>query len=102
MGELGYGESGSGDKIKGGDMLIFRMEMLKIKGNSVRAAKCNLKTGEDCDESEAKILAEWGKKPVQEIADKMKALKKMLDGTLKSDVRKETQALHTMLKKIKK
>merc|ERR1712190_299722 len=30
--ELGYGEGGSGAKIKGGDVLVFRMEILSIKG----------------------------------------------------------------------
>merc|ERR1712217_583669 len=39
--ELGYGDSGTGDKIKGGDVLIFRMEILKIKGGKTRIGKCN-------------------------------------------------------------
>merc|ERR1711920_146005 len=60
--ELGYGDGGSGDKIKGGDVLIFRMEILKIKGGKVRATKCDLKTRENCDPSEIEILDAWGKK----------------------------------------
>ena len=33
--ELGYGESGSPPKIKGGDALVFTMEIIKINGNKV-------------------------------------------------------------------
>merc|ERR1719213_409805 len=57
--ELGYGDGGFGDKIKGGDVLIFRMDILKIKGDKVRAAKCDLKTREDCDDDELAILDKW-------------------------------------------
>jgi len=37
--DLGYGDGGSGPKIKGGDVLIFRMEILKIQGGKTPAAK---------------------------------------------------------------
>merc|ERR1719305_2032102 len=50
--DLGYGDSGSGEKIKGGDVLIFRMEILKIKGASKRTVPCNLKSKENCDPPE--------------------------------------------------
>merc|ERR1719503_425863 len=47
--ELGYGDGGSGEKIKGGDVLIFRMEILQIKGGKKRAAKCDVKSKENCE-----------------------------------------------------
>eukprot|EP00435_Cladocopium_sp_Y103_P054331 s910_g17.t1 len=48
--KLGYGDGGSGEKIKGGEMLIFRMEMMKIVGSGkVRATKCDLKSRDNCD-----------------------------------------------------
>merc|ERR1712187_298142 len=50
--ELGYGDGGQGGKIKGGDVLIFRMEILKIKGNKKRIVKCDLKTKNGCDSEE--------------------------------------------------
>ena len=41
--ELGYGDGGSGSKIKGGDVLIFRMEILKIKVCAPPATQaCNI------------------------------------------------------------
>merc|ERR1711881_523762 len=61
--ELGYGDGGSGEKIKGGDVLIFRMEIIKIEGGKVRAVKCDLKSRENCDDEEVKILDQWAKKP---------------------------------------
>jgi FKBP-type peptidyl-prolyl cis-trans isomerase FklB len=33
--ELGYGDRGSPPKIGGGDVLIFRMEMISINGDKV-------------------------------------------------------------------
>lgn len=33
--ELGYGDSGSPPKIGGGDVLVFVMEIIKIKGDKV-------------------------------------------------------------------
>merc|ERR1712130_366342 len=60
--ELGYGDSGSGEKIKAGDVLVFRMEILKIKGNKKRTVKCDFKTKENCDASEIQALDKWGGK----------------------------------------
>jgi len=60
--ELGYGDSGSGAKIGGGDALIFQMEILKIKGSKVPANRCDplkVKAGGDdhgCDEKEEKYV----------------------------------------------
>ena len=46
--ELGYGDSGSPPKIKGGDVLVFQMEILKIKGDKVDAVVCDpLAKGDD-------------------------------------------------------
>merc|ERR1711977_579413 len=59
--ELGYGDGGSGAKIKGGDVLIFRMEIITIEGGKKRAVKCDLKSREGCDEEETSILEKQGK-----------------------------------------
>merc|ERR1719409_793239 len=63
--ELGYGDGGSGEKIKGGDVLIFRMEILKINGPSKRLVKCVFSTGEGCDDEEMKIIDLWAKKSAE-------------------------------------
>mmetsp|Transcript_60308 Transcript_60308/g.166929 ORF Transcript_60308/g.166929 Transcript_60308/m.166929 type:complete len:238 (-) Transcript_60308:78-791(-) len=98
--ELGYGDSGSGDKIKGGDVLIFRMELLKILGGKKRAAKCDLKTKENCEPDEVQVLEEWAAKPLEEIDAEVKRIEKWFEGTLKAGEREKKQGTLSMLKKI--
>merc|ERR1719276_543033 len=74
--ELGYGDGGSGAKIKGGDVLIFRMEILKIKGDKKRAAKCDVQTKENCEAEELEVLEQWGEKSLAEISSEVAKLKK--------------------------
>jgi len=74
--ELGYGDTGSGDKIKGGDVLIFRMEILKIKGEKVKKARiCNVKEQDDCEPHETELINKWSSKPAAEIAKAAKSFK---------------------------
>merc|ERR1711924_283199 len=56
--ELGYGDSGSGAKIKGGDVLIFKMEILEIKGDKKPAFTCDPASDEmtGCDAREKKYI----------------------------------------------
>lgn len=39
--ELGYGDNGRAPKIQGGDVLIFRLELLKVKGDKRPSAACD-------------------------------------------------------------
>merc|ERR1712066_152512 len=71
-------------------------------GAKKRAAHCNLKTKEDCDADELKILETWAKKPIEEINAEMAAIKKKLDGVLKSGEREKVKPTFDMLKKITK
>merc|ERR1719198_1018835 len=50
--ELGYGERGSPPKIPGGSVLVFVMEILKIKGDKVAAVTCDPASGDGCSEKE--------------------------------------------------
>jgi FKBP-type peptidyl-prolyl cis-trans isomerase FklB len=47
--DMAYGERGSPPKIPGGSALIFRMEIIKIKGDKVAANRCDVATLEGCD-----------------------------------------------------
>jgi len=100
--ELGYGDGGSGEKIKGGDVLIFRMEILEIKGGKKRAAKCNLKTKEDCEPDESEILGKWASKSQGEIDAEVAKLKAKSGQTLKQGLREKVVAELKMLKAIQK
>jgi len=101
--DLGYGDGGSGEKIKGGEMLIFRMEMMKIIGSGkVRAAKCDLKTRENCEPEELSILEQWAKSSQTELEAKVAQLTKQSQGTLKAGIREKVTAELKMLKQILK
>jgi len=100
--ELGYGDGGSGEKIKGGDVLIFRMEIVTIKGNKKRLAKCNVKTKENCDDGEITILEKWAKTPLADIEAEVSKLKKKSGETLKKGQREVVVAELSMLKLIQK
>lgn len=50
--DLAYGESGSPPKIPGGSALVFRMEIIKIKGDKVDAITCEPSTLEGCNDKE--------------------------------------------------
>merc|ERR1712146_556323 len=54
--ELGYGDRGSPPKIGGGDVLVFTMEIIKIKGGKVPAVRCDVKTLAGCDEKESTYI----------------------------------------------
>jgi len=54
--ELGYGDSGSGAKIPGGSVLVFIMEIIKIKGETVPAQRCNPATLDKCSEKEISYI----------------------------------------------
>lgn len=72
-----YGDSGSGADIKGGDTLIFKMEIIKIKGDKVPAFTCDPKTKEGCNDREKKYIAKKDSKSKDDIAKEMKRLAKM-------------------------
>merc|ERR1719203_1824789 len=54
--ELGYGDGGQGGKIQGGDVLIFRMEIIKIQGNKKPADRCDIDTLKGCSEKKTKYI----------------------------------------------
>merc|ERR1712039_191510 len=74
--ELGYGDGGSGAKIKGGDVLIFNMEILKIKGNTKPAERCDVETLKGCNDKQKAYVEKWAKKPLDEITAQVNALDK--------------------------
>merc|ERR1711871_762105 len=54
--ELGYGDRGSPPKIGGGNVLVFTMEIIKIKGDKKPASKCDAKSYDGCSEKESTYL----------------------------------------------
>merc|ERR1719160_323416 len=54
--DLAYGDSGRPPKIGGGDVLVFTIEIIKIKGGKTPASRCDVKSLEGCNEREAKYV----------------------------------------------
>ena len=72
-----YGDGGSGADIKGGDTLIFKMEIITIKGEKVPAFSCDPKTLEGCNDKEKKFIGKKSNKNKDDIAKEIKRLNKM-------------------------
>jgi len=88
--ELGYGDGGSPPKIKGGDVLVFVMEIIKINGDKVDAIKCDPETKENCNEKESAYIDKMTKKFAGNV-DGIKGELKRLEGMSSAKVKPELQ-----------
>merc|ERR1711934_509259 len=79
--EMAYGESGSPPKIPGGSALIFRMEIIKIKGNKVDAITCDPATGTGCNDKEKAFVEKMKSKDAEALKKELKRLQGM-DGSM--------------------
>jgi hypothetical protein len=84
--ELGYGDSGSPPKIKGGDVLVFVMEIITINGDKVPANRCDATTGDGCDEKETSFIAKIAEKfggAKEKLQAELDRIKGMVNGKMK-------------------
>merc|ERR1712232_691415 len=84
--ELGYGDSGSPPKIKGGDVLVFTMEIIKIKGDKKPASRCDVVTLEGCTDKEKAYVEKQKPKGKEKVAAELERLKGMRGGSMKEDM----------------
>merc|ERR1712124_150764 len=84
--DLAYGESGSPPKIPGGSALIFRMEILKIKGNKVPAITCNPTDGQGCNEKETTFITKMKTKDAEALKKELKRLQGMNGSSMKPEL----------------
>merc|ERR1712003_224785 len=100
--ELGYGDGGSGAKIKGGDVLIFRMEILKIKGDKKPADKCDVDTLAGCNDKQKNYVQKQKEKPLEKQKAELARLEGMQAGEMKEDNKNWLMSRVKLLKKITK
>ncbi|CAD7971883.1 unnamed protein product [Amoebophrya sp. A120] len=100
--ELGYGDGGSGAKIKGGDVLVFRMEILKINGKKKRVVKCDFAAKEGCDEDELSAWEKWGSKDLAAVDAEVARLTAKSQETMKKGMREGIVADLKMIKLVQK
>jgi predicted component of viral defense system (DUF524 family) len=88
--ELAYGDSGSPPKIPGGSVLIFKIEIIKIKHDIsflVPASKCNVVTKDKCTEQDIAYIEKV--KTSQWSTEKMQKERERLEGMSRSKVKPE-------------
>merc|ERR1712179_619425 len=100
--ELGYGDGGSPPKIKGGDVLIFRMEILKIKGDKKPADKCDVDTLAGCNDKQKNYVQKQMEKPLEKQQAELKRLEGMQAGEMKEEAKNWLMSRIKLLKKITK
>jgi len=89
--DLGYGDSGSPPKIQGGDVLIFRMEIVNIKGESVPADKCDVESMKGCNDKQTAFV----RKRQSASADQRKEELQRLEGMKGQQMKEEELNWHT-------
>merc|ERR1712066_1158053 len=100
--ELGYGDGGTGDKIKGGDVLIFRMEILKIKGGKKPADKCDVESLKGCNEKQKAYVEKQAGNAAEKRKAELKRLEGLSGGDMKEDKKNWILSRMKMLKKMVK
>merc|ERR1711972_298283 len=98
--ELGYGDGGSGAKIKGGDVLIFRMEILKIKGGKKPADKCDVDTLKGCNDKQKTYIDKQTKASSDKRKAELKRLEGMQGGEMKPEAKNWLMSRIKLLKKL--
>lgn len=106
--KLGYGQLGfvpggevyggednmNGTKVKGGDGLVFRMELLEVRGRPFEKRRascchCKVKTRDHCELEEIEMIEEYENRPIGEIQQAANRLDREMDEVLKQPVRDE-------------
>ncbi|CAD7928400.1 unnamed protein product [Amoebophrya sp. A25] len=100
--ELGYGDNGSGAKIKGGDVLIFRMEILKINGPTKRLVTCDYPTGKNCDADEKMTWKTYSDTPIEVLQTEIDIMSGKTKQTMKKGMREPIMREVKLLKGVMK
>merc|ERR1711865_1036678 len=84
--DLAYGESGSPPKIPGGSALVFRMEIITIKGDKKPAMTCEPATLEGCNDKEKGFVEKMKAKDAEALKKELKRLQGMNGGSMKPEL----------------
>merc|ERR1711920_1084612 len=98
--ELGYGDGGSGAKIKGGDVLVFRMEILKIKGDKKPADRCDPVSMSGCNDKQKGYVEKQAKNSAEKRKAELKRLEGMQSGEMKPENKNWLMGRIKLLKKL--
>merc|ERR1712205_273674 len=99
--DLAYGERGSPPKIPGGSALVFRMEIIKIKGDKKPAIKCDPATLDGCDDKEKGFIEKMKAKDGEALKKELKR-QGMNGGSMKPELQQWMQRRIVVLTKMTK
>merc|ERR1712008_518893 len=98
--ELGYGDSGSPPKIKGGDVLVFTMDYPN-QGREKPASRRDVKSPEKCTDKEKEYIGKQSAKGKEAIATELKRLEGMRGSSMKEDKRSWLNSRVKLLSRMK-
>merc|ERR1711998_632176 len=84
--DLAYGERGSPPKIPGGSALVFRMEIIKIKGDRKPAMTCDPATLDGCNDKEKGFVEKMKAKDAEALKKELKRLQGMNGSSMKPEL----------------
>merc|ERR1711935_377895 len=84
--DLAYGEGGSPPKIPGGSALIFRMEIIKIKGGKVDAITCDPSSLTGCSDKEKAFVEKMNAAGPEKMKKELQRLHKMSGSSMKPEL----------------
>merc|ERR1712086_764745 len=84
--DLAYGERGSPSKIPGGSALVFRMEIIKIKGDKKPAMTCDPPTLVGCNDKEKAFVEKMKSAEPEKLKKELKRLQGMNGGAMKPEL----------------
>merc|ERR1712146_263553 len=99
--ELAYGERGSPPKIPGGSVLVFTIEIIKIKGDKVPAVRCDVVSKEGCSERELAFIEKQSAKDAAGLQKELDRLNGMKGGKMKPELAQWLTKRITLLTKLK-
>merc|ERR1712010_173291 len=100
--DMAYGESGSPPKIPGGSALVFRMEIIKIKGGKKPAMTCEPSTLAGCNDKEKAFVEKMKSKDGEALKKELKRLQGMNGGSMKPELQQWMQRRIVVLTKMTK
>merc|ERR1712216_462161 len=100
--DLAYGESGSPPKIPGCSALVFRMQIIKIKGGKKPAMTCEPSTLAGCNDKEKAFVEKMKSKDGEALKKELKRLQGMNGGSMKPELQQWMQRRIVVLTKMTK
>merc|ERR1711998_469851 len=84
--DLAYGERGSPPKIPGGSALVFRMEIIKIKGDKKPAMTCAPASLDGCNDKEKAFVEKMKAATPEKLRAELKRLQGMSGKSMKPEL----------------